>query len=268
VASPPSQEHPSGPEPEFPSTGPPAPDVAADAAGHRVWRPGAWPVVAPHLHTVPAWARPSEVEQRTAAAAAVVVAIGLQLVTPSALVFGPRWLVPAVEVALLVVLGVSSRQFGEGRVGIGRLIAVMLSAVLAAANLTSTALLVHALVSGGGSITAGRLLGSGVCVWVTNVIAFALLYWELDRGGPLARAAATHPFPDFLFPQMAQPGLAAPDWEPYFADYLYVSFTNATAFSPTDTMPLSRWSKGLMLVQSGVALVTVGLVFARAVNVL
>lgn len=97
--------------------------------------------------------------------------------------------------------------------------------------------------------------------------AFALWYWELDRGGPLARAAARRSYPDFLFPQMGLPAIAAPNWRPTFPDYFYLSFTNATAFSPTDTMPLCRWAKMLMLLQSSVALVTAALVIARAVNI-
>jgi uncharacterized membrane protein len=99
------------------------------------------------------------------------------------------------------------------------------------------------------------------------VIVYALWFWEFDRSGPVARAQATDRIPDFLFPQMSDARLD-PDWHPTFLDYLYVSYTNATAFSPTDTMPLSRWAKMLMLVQSLVSLVTVGLVAARAVNVL
>jgi uncharacterized membrane protein len=100
------------------------------------------------------------------------------------------------------------------------------------------------------------------------VIAFALWYWEFDRGGPVARALAIKPYPDFEFPQMTSPELAPPSWEPMFADYFYLSFTNATAFSPTDVMPLSRWAKMLMLVQSAVSLLLAALVIARAVNIL
>jgi hypothetical protein len=95
-----------------------------------------------------------------------------------------------------------------------------------------------------------------------------LWYWEFDRGGPFARRDARRPEPDFLFPQMSNPTITHADWEPLFLDYLYVSITNALAFSPTDTMPLSRWAKMLMAVQSAVALITIGLVIARAVNVL
>jgi uncharacterized membrane protein len=97
---------------------------------------------------------------------------------------------------------------------------------------------------------------------------FALWYWELDRGGPAARATAPRPYPDFLFPQMQSPELAPDNWEPSFTDYLYVSFTNATAFSPTDVMPLSRWAKLTMMLHSMVSVVTVALVIARAVNIL
>ncbi len=105
-------------------------------------------------------------------------------------------------------------------------------------------------------------------MWVTNVIAFALWYWEFDRGGPVHRAAGTVQHPDLMFPQMASPQLAAADWEPYFTDYLYLSFTNATAFSPTDVMPLARWAKMAMLVQSAVSLSIGALVIARAINIL
>ena len=115
---------------------------------------------------------------------------------------------------------------------------------------------------------ANILLVSGGVIWLTNVIAFGLWYWEFDRGGPVARANAERMYPDFQFVQMASPGLAPPDWEPAFADYLYLSFTNATAFSPTDTMPLSRWAKLAMTVQAAVSIVTVALVVARAVNIL
>ena len=115
---------------------------------------------------------------------------------------------------------------------------------------------------------ATTLLVTGGAIWLTNVIAFGLWYWEFDRGGPVARALAIQPYPDFLFPQMTDPELAPPSWEPMFADYFYLSFTNATAFSPTDVLPLSRWAKMLMLVQSAVSLLLAALVIARAVNIL
>jgi hypothetical protein len=106
-----------------------------------------------------------------------------------------------------------------------------------------------------------------VPIWLTNVIVFGLWYWDLDRGGPATRLHENHRRPDFLFPQMSTPG-SGPNWTPDFLDYLYTSFTNATAFSPTDTMPLTAWAKLLMMVQSLASLLTVALVVSRAVNIL
>jgi uncharacterized membrane protein len=100
------------------------------------------------------------------------------------------------------------------------------------------------------------------------MVVFSLWYWEFDRGGPGARAEALDPYPDFLFPQMTNPEFSPMDWSPTYFDYLFTSYTNASAFSPTDVMPLTRWAKMLMMVQSATSLVTVGLVIARAVNIL
>jgi len=116
--------------------------------------------------------------------------------------------------------------------------------------------------------SAADLLASGGAVWLVNVLTFALWYWEFDRGGPIERATGTHPTPDFLFPQMSTPDMAPKDWEPEFLDYLYLAFTNSTAFSPTDTLPMSRWAKAVMLLQSLLSLVIAALVVARAVNAL
>jgi hypothetical protein len=126
--------------------------------------------------------------------------------------------------------------------------------------------LVAALLSG--THAGGRsLVYASVPIWLTNVIVFGLWYWELDRGGPAARLTTAHPPPDFLFPQQSAPG-SAPGWTPTFLDYMYTSFTNATAFSPTDTMPLTAWAKLLMMLQSLASLLTVSLVISRAVNIL
>jgi hypothetical protein len=130
-------------------------------------------------------------------------------------------------------------------------------------------LLVHHLLRGKvPSSFAHDLILAGIVLWVTNVLLFGLWYWELDGGGPLQRASGKDAAPDFLFPQMADPRTAQDGWRPSLIDYLYVSFTNATAFSPTDTMPLTPIAKLLMTVQSIASLITVGLVFARAVNIL
>ena len=122
-------------------------------------------------------------------------------------------------------------------------------------------------ITAGGRLPAVELLLGGGEIWFTNVIVFGLWFWEYDRGGPGSRAQGLVDTPDLLFPQMTDDRLGR-DWEPEFFDYLFVSYTNATAFSPTDTLPLSRWAKLLFMAQSAISLVTVALIAARAVNIL
>jgi uncharacterized membrane protein len=219
-------------------------------------------------NVIPAWLRPTPGEPRWPVTAAVVLAIVLQLLIPESLALRPRWLLPAVELTLLILLvAANPRRIERDRRWV-RMAGLSLVAIASLANIVSVARLVVGLVHGTLGQSAGPLLVYGALIWSTNVIVFGLWYWELDRGGPVERAKATKTYPDFQFPQMLTPELSDQEWEPQFADYLYVSFTNATAFSPTDTMPLSRWAKMLMLVQAGVSLITVALVVARAVNIL
>ena len=200
---------------------------------------------------------------------AVLVAIGLQLLLPARLAIQPRLLLPGLEALLVVALLVVNPGRIESRHRGLRYVGLALVAMVTLANAASAAMLIGELLHAGPSVASpGALLAAGGAVYGTNVIAFALWYWETDRGGPAARAHVTRPHPDFLFPQMLTPQIAPKHWEPRFFDYLYLSFTNATAFSPTDTMPLSRWAKALMMLQSAVALVVVALVVARAVNIL
>ncbi len=147
-----------------------------------------------------------------------------------------------------------------------RIIGVVLIALISVANAVSLVELIHALLYG--SKAGGRrLVYASLPIWLTNIIVFGLWYWELDRGGPAARELPEHPRPDFLFPQMSTPG-ASPGWTPNFLDYLYTSFTNATAFGPTDTLPVTGWSKLLMMLQSLASLVTLAVVISRAVSIL
>ena len=217
---------------------------------------------------IPAWRRVTDGEHRLPVAAAIAVAIALQVVLPSRLVIGPAWLLPTLEGLLFVGLTIANPKRLNRTSDAIRAASVLLIALISVANAWATGRLIEGLVNGKLGDSAGVLISRGASVYITNIIVFALWYWEWDRGGPFARSQALREYPDFLFPQMAQPELAPPDWKPNFLDYLYVSFTNATAFSPTDTMPLSRWAKMLMLVQSAVALLTVAFVIARAVNVL
>lgn len=207
-------------------------------------------------------------EPRWPAALATVCALALYATLPERLLVGPAWLVPVFELALIVPLVIASprRYYGEPRWQ--RITPLVLIAVISLANVFSLVLLLDALLTGGSKATGKSLLLASIQIWLTNVIVFALWYWELDRGGPDERIFANKHIPDFLFPQMVTPSAAAPLWHPTFVDYFYVSFTNATAFSPTDTMPLTPRAKMLMAVQALASLLTVAFVAARAVNIL
>ncbi|WP_293910992.1 hypothetical protein [Deinococcus sp.] len=210
---------------------------------------------------------------------AILAIIALQVLLNERLTAGPNWLVPALEAGLLIPLsalrraqhrrGVGPAELGQGWLpshGAMRVLAFVLIAILNLANLASLALLVYSLLHG--SKATGRLLLIGALnIWFTNIIVYALWYWELDRGGPFKRQTGSERGPDLLFPQMSM--AAGPGgWCPSFLDYLFVSFTNATAFSPTDTLPLTPNVKVLMMIQSATSLLTIALVASRAVNIL
>ena len=217
---------------------------------------------------VPAWKRLTEGEPRWPVTIAIGVALTVQGLLPERLVLGPRWLLPSLGGALLVSLFATNPRPRLDRASmLLRTLGLLVIGTISVANGYSAYRLIDQLLSGGVT-DATRLLLTGGAIWLTNVIAFSLWYWEFDRGGPVARALAIRPYPDFQFPQMENPNLAPKDWEPFFVDYLYVSFTNAMAFSPTDTMPLTKWAKLLMLAQSLASLLTVAFVAARAVNIL
>jgi uncharacterized membrane protein len=144
---------------------------------------------------------------------------------------------------------------------------VALTSVMTVSNIASAIRLVDGIIHSTVK-SPTNLLAFGGSIWLTNIVVFSLWYWEFDRGGPGARAEALIPYPDFLFPQMTSTEYAPEHWRPSFFDYLYTSFTNASAFSPTDVLPLTRWAKFLMMMQSATSLITVGLVIARAVNIL
>jgi uncharacterized membrane protein len=197
----------------------------------------------------------------------VLLAIVIQVLLPDRLTAGPAWLVPSLEGALLIGMIVVTPNVVEDEHPRRRRIALSLTAFVTAANIFSLGALTHLLLHH--HVSSGRpLIVSGVLIWLTNLLIFALWYWEMDRGGPGRRAAGRDAAPDFLFPQMSDDRIEPRDWRPKFFDYLYVSLTNNTAFSPTDTMPLTLRSKGVMGVQSLVSLLTLGLIVSRAVNVL
>jgi uncharacterized membrane protein len=232
-------------------------------------RPASWL----HEHSAvhpPAWKRPTTGEARWQVALCTAAAIALQIAVPERLVLlRPAWILLALEGLLLIALVMANPHRINRESRVLRSLSLTLAAVLSLANGWSVARLATNIVQGTQSGTPRALLITGAAIWLTNVIIFALWYWEFDRGGPVARALATKPYPDFLFAQMTSPpDLVPADWEPAFADYLYLAFTNAAAFSPTDVLPLSRWAKMAMTVQSVISIVTIVLVVARAVNIL
>src|SRR5581483_2454275 len=204
----------------------------------------------------------------------VVAAILLQIRLPGKLTAGPQWLLPSLEGALLVGLAVATAKGSEDRYHpVRRRVAVGLVALVSAADTVSLYLLAHDLLHK--RISNGRsLILSGITIWITNVLIFALWYWLLDRGGPSNRLEHPDPttpegHPDFVFPEMdgGRPYTPA-TWRPEFVDYLVLAITTGTAFSPTDAMPNSRTAKALMSIEALVSLVTLGLIISRAVNIL
>jgi hypothetical protein len=198
---------------------------------------------------------------------AVLIALVLYLVLPPKLTVGPNWLIPSAELVLFVGLVVAAPR-GAPDPRRRRLLALALVLVVTIANLVALGLMTHYLIRGGHARGAD-LIDGGLVIWCTNLLVFTVWYWELDRGGPLAsKEEGRAVLPDFLFPQMSDDRYAPPGWKPRFGDYFYFSLTNQTAFSPTDTMPLTARAKVLMGVQGVAALVTVGIIVARAVNIL
>ena len=200
-------------------------------------------------------------------ALAVLALMALAVVSPAGLALLPGWLLAAVEGILLVALMIGDPGRIDRDTRWLRLVSFALVAVILISTLTATVLLLHGLLVGSAETQdAVKVLVAGAKVWLGNNVAFALLYWEFDGGGPAARAHGMPRYPDFAFPQQLSPELAPPGWRPQFIDYLYVGFTNANAFSPTDTMPMAHWAKVAMGSQALISFAIIGLVIARAVN--
>ena len=207
-------------------------------------------------------------ESRWPMALAVVGIVALTAVLPQDLKLAPRWFFPPIELVLLgaIVLGDPGRI--DRRARWLQVVSVILIGVLTFDALAGTAILVSELVTGGASTdSAETLLLCGGAIWVNIILAFSLIYWELDGGGAAARFHEPNRAFDFAFPQQLSPEVAPPNWRPLYGDYLYVAFTSATALSPTDAMPLSIRAKFAMAVQGTVSLLLLALVIARAVNI-
>jgi hypothetical protein len=201
-------------------------------------------------------------------AAFIAISVSLRIAVPNRESLGPPWVVPGIEIGLLVCLiAADPAHVAERRRWLRRISLVLVFGLLVA-MLVATGELVSDLIVGG-KVTnqASSLLASGAVIWLGNVLVFSLLYWLLDSGGPYARFIHARPYPDFAFTQLQAPELAPPGWRPKYHDYLILGLTTSTAFSPTDVLPMSAWAKLTMALQSIISLVVVGLVIARAVNV-
>ena len=194
--------------------------------------------------------------------AATVMRLGLPPPYRSRLPFA------AVEVALLVVLIIGDPGRIDRTSPVLRRLTTLLLAVIVVDNTFSIAELVRSVITGRPHMSAATLLAVGGVIWATNVIAFSLCYWQFDRGGPAARATGTLSRAAFVFPEEAFPGHVPDGWGPQYADYLYLAFTNATAFSPTDTLPVRTWAKLTMTIEAATSLMIGLLVISRAINIL
>jgi uncharacterized membrane protein len=211
---------------------------------------------------------PTRAERRWPMALAVLVSIVLVAIAPESGRIVPWWVYPSIELGLLVALIVGDPgRIDRRSVGMRRL-TIALITVMTVGTFVALIVLSVDIIGGIEDVTATSLLGRGAALWVTNVIVFSLWFWALDRGGAAERAAGSGIPLSFAFPENAMPEFADDGWTPIYPDYLYLSFTNATAFSPTDTLPVRTWAKMTMMVESAVSLVTAILVIARAINVI
>ena len=207
-------------------------------------------------------------EPRWPMATAVVAATALYVGMPHRGRVPGWWIGPVLQLGLLGILIAQDRGRIDRRSASLHRMMVALLVVMTAGTVLSVVVLAYDILVALKGVTATVLLGRGAAIWVENVIVFSLWYWQFDRGGPAERAADMPVPPSFAFPENATPELAPAGWRPTYPDYLYLSFTNATAFSPTDTLPVRRWAKLTMMIQSTLSLVIAILVIARAINVL
>lgn len=202
-------------------------------------------------------------------ALASLAAVGLHQLLPSSFRVGPHWVYPVIIIGFLVVLVIGDPGRLNRRAPWLRITTGLMIALITLVNSVSAVRLVINILANNNFETARQLLATGAIIWGTNIIAFALWFWDLDRGGAAARAAGSTEFrPAMIFPEMEMPELVEAGWYPQLVDYLALSFNTATAFGPTDVSAVKPWSKVLMMAESSVSLILAALVIARAVNVL
>jgi uncharacterized membrane protein YhdT len=214
-------------------------------------------------------AQSNRVEARWPPALAVVVLLFLLSVLPGHIQVFPTWFRFLCVAVVLVPMAAVQLSGGHPRWRlVERWITLLFFLVAGAGALAGLTVLIRSVVRGSADLSGLQLFTSSIAVWITNVLAFSLLYWQIDRGGPEARANDGGVRPDWLFPQSGAPEDSPPGWRPTFVDYLFLGFSTATAFSPTDALPLTPRAKLLMMLESAMSLATIVVVAARAINVL
>lgn len=191
----------------------------------------------------------------------------IQILLPNSLSAFPNLLVPLLVVICMIGLNILTPKTATFTSHLRRAVVLLVITAIAVANIASLQLLFQAMFHAN-SAQAPQLLLSAAGIYYTNIVIFGLLYWEIDDGGPGQRRLKSNDGRDFLFPQQNLGYTLSTLWFPTFLDYLYVSITNATAFSPTDTLPLSRRAKFIMGIQALISLIIVVLITARAINIL
>jgi len=208
-------------------------------------------------------------EPRWPVALAILAVILLLVLLPERVRLFPAWVPYVIGIAFIVPMAAVGLTAEKARwLRIEHTIMLLIIVVTGVGTLATLANLIDAMVRRSAEIGGVQLLTSSIAVWVTNVLTFSLLYWQIDRGGPEARANNASTKPDWLFPQAGAPEDAPPDWRPTLVDYLFLAFSTATAFSPTDALPLTSRAKMLMMLESMISLVTIVLVASRAINIL
>jgi hypothetical protein len=192
--------------------------------------------------------------------------LGLLAVLPHHVQVMPVWVSHVVALVVIVPMIVVTLTANALWMRIERTVIMLLGAAYVANTAAELADMIGIITLHPPETRAVSLLSSSLAIWVTNVLTFSLLYWQIDRGGPSSRASGGTTKPDWLFPQAASPEITLPDWQPLFLDYLFLGYNTATAFSPTDVLPLTRRAKMLMMLESTISLLTLVIVAARAVN--
>ena len=209
------------------------------------------------------------IEPRWPVVLAILAAILMVVLLPERVVLFPAWFPYVIGIALILPMAAVGLSAEKARwLRVERTIMLLFIVAMGVGTLANLASLIGAMVRRSGEVGGLQLFASSIVVWVSNVLIFSLLYWRIDRGGPEARANNAGTKPDWLFPQAGAPEDAPPDWRPTFVDYLFLGFSTATAFSPTDALPLTSRAKMLMMLESTMSLGTIVVVASRAINIL